>query len=334
MSKNKILVTGSEGFFGSHLTEALVKAGHNVKAFVLYNSFNSWGWLDQLPPDVLKEIEIFTGDVRDAHCVKKAMTDCDVVYHLAALIGIPYSYNAPASYIDTNVNGTLNIVQAAKDLGTSQVIHTSTSEVYGTAQYVPINESHPLQGQSPYSASKIGADAIALSYFNSFDTPVTILRPFNIYGPRQSARAVLPTIILQIANGLEKIVLGDDSTSRDFNFVADTVAAYMAALKLNNIAGETINVSSNYEVTIKDSVGYISQLMNKNITIVTDKSKMRPQKSEVRQLLGDNTLAKKLLNWEPNYSGVDGFKRGLEKTISWYKNPTNIKNFKAEIYNI
>lgn len=275
-----ILITGADGFIGSHLTETLVRQGHEVRAFVLYNSFNSWGWLDQCPDDIKGKFEVFSGDIRDPNGVRAAMKGCDAVLHLAALIAIPYSYHSPDTYIDTNVKGTLNVVQAARDLNVSKVIHTSTSEVYGTARFVPITEEHPLQGQSPYSASKIGADQIAMSFYNSFGTPVGIIRPFNTYGPRQSARAVIPTIITQIAKGNRKIKLGAVHPTRDFNFVKDTVAGFIAALNSDVCVGEVINLGSNYEISVGDTVRLIAEVMKVNVEIESDDQRLRPEKAK------------------------------------------------------
>lgn len=331
---NKVLVTGADGFIGSHLTEELVKKGKKVKAFVYYNSFNSWGWLDSLSEDVLNQIEIFQGDVRDPFGVKEAMKDCDIVYHLAALIAIPYSYHSPATYVDTNVNGTLNIVQAAKELGIKKVVHTSTSEVYGTARFVPISEEHPLQGQSPYSASKIGADQIAMSYYTSFNTPVSIIRPFNTYGPRQSARAVIPTIITQIANGITDIKLGAVHPTRDFNYVKDTVEGFIAVGENHNSIGEVINIGSNYEISIKETALLIAEAMNKKINIITDDVRLRPDKSEVERLWADNSKAMDLLGWKPNYGKKEGFIKGIRETAEWFSKLENLNQYKANIYNI
>ena len=330
----KILVTGADGFIGSHLTETLVKQGYSVKAFVYYNSFNSWGWLDELDEKVKNSIEIFSGDIRDPNGVRKAMSDCETVLHLAALIAIPYSYHSPDTYIDTNIKGTLNIVQAAKDLNIQKVVHTSTSEVYGTAQFVPITEEHPLKGQSPYSASKIGADQIAYSFFASFNTPITILRPFNTYGPRQSARAVIPTIITQIASGKKKIQLGATSPTRDFNFVEDTVSGFISAMKSKSTDGEVINIGSNFEVSVNDTANLISELMNQKIEWEVDNNRIRPTNSEVERLWASNTKAKTLLGWEPKYSGLEGLRLGLQKTIDWFINKENLKKYKINIYNI
>lgn len=330
----KILITGSDGFIGSHLTEALVRAGYDVRAFVLYNSFNSWGWLDHCGADVKGKFEVFAGDVRDPNGVRTAMKDCDAVLHLAALIAIPYSYHSPDTYVDTNIKGTLNIVQAARDLGVARVVHTSTSEVYGTARFVPITEDHPLQGQSPYSASKIGADQIAMSFYASFNTPVTTVRPFNTYGPRQSARAVIPTIISQIANGKRELKLGSLHPTRDFNYVEDTVSGFIAALKSDKSIGEVINIGSNFEVSIGDTARLIAELMGVDINITTDDQRLRPEKSEVERLWASNQKAHDTLGWQPKYGNLDGLRGGLGKTIEWFKDPANLARYKSDIYNI
>ncbi len=332
--KKKVLVTGADGFIGSHLIEALVRAGYDVRAFVFYNSFNSWGWLDHCAPEVKGKFEVFPGDLRDAYGVRTAMKNCDAVLHLAALIAIPYSYHSPDTYIDTNVKGTLNIVQAARDLGVSKVVQTSTSEVYGTARFVPITEDHPLQGQSPYSASKIGADQIAMSFYASFGTPVTIIRPFNTYGPRQSARAVIPTIITQIANGQRQLKLGAISPTRDFNYVADTVSGFIAALSSNRGIGEVINIGSNFEISIGDTAHEIADAMGTKIEIVTDEQRLRPEKSEVERLWASNDKAKALLGWQPKFGGREGFSRGIKETISWFCEPVNLAAYKSDIYNL
>jgi len=332
--KQKILVTGADGFIGSHLTEELVRQGYSVKAFVLYNSFNSWGWLDHSPKDVVESLEVFSGDIRDPYGVKEAMKGCDIVLHLAALIAIPYSYHSPATYVDTNVKGTLNVVQAARELDIKKVVHTSTSEVYGTAKFVPITEEHPLQGQSPYSASKIGADQIALSFYQSFNTPVSIIRPFNTYGPRQSARAVIPTVITQIANGTRKIKLGALHPTRDFNYVKDTVRGFIAIAESEKSIGEVINIGSNFEISIGDTVKLIAEAMGVEIEIETDEIRLRPEKSEVNRLWADNTKAKQLVGWEPLYGGREGFKRGLAETAEWFMNPANLAGYKSDRYNI
>jgi len=330
----KILITGADGFIGSHLTEALVLAGYDVRAFVLYNSFNSWGWLDHCIEDVKGKFEVFTGDIRDPNGVRMAMMGCDAVLHLAALIAIPYSYHSPDTYVDTNIKGTLNIVQAARDLGVAKVVHTSTSEVYGTARFVPITEDHPLQGQSPYSASKIGADQIVMSFYTSFGMPVATLRPFNTYGPRQSARAVIPTIITQIANGKRQIKLGAVYPTRDFNYVADTVAGFIAALESDRSIGEVINIGSNFEISIGDTARTIAQVMGTEIEILTDKQRLRPEKSEVDRLWASNDKARELLGWEPKYGSLEGFRRGLAETVAWFGNPTHLKLYKSDIYNL
>jgi NAD dependent epimerase/dehydratase len=330
----KILVTGADGFIGSHLTEALVRRGHDVRAFVLYNSFNSWGWLDQCAPDVKGKFDVFAGDIRDPNGVKEAMKGCDTVLHLAALIAIPYSYHSPDTYIDTNVKGTLNVLQAARQLDVRRVVHTSTSEVYGTARFVPITEDHPLQGQSPYSASKIAADQLAYSFYASFGLPVVIARPFNTYGPRQSARAVIPTIITQIANGQRQIKLGAVSPTRDFNFVSDTVDAFMAALNSDRGLGEVVNFGSNFEVSIGETAALIAEIMGTELEIVTDEARLRPAKSEVERLWADNAKARDLFGWTPRHGGRDGLRRGLAATIEWFVSPDNLRGYRAAIYNL
>ena len=329
-----ILITGADGFIGSHLTEALVRQGHRVRAFVMYNSFNSWGWLDRCGDDVRGNFEVFLGDIRDPHGVKDAMKGCDVVLHLAALIAIPFSYHSPDTYIDTNVKGTLNVLQAARELGVSKVIHTSTSEVYGTAKYVPITEEHPLQGQSPYSASKIGADQLAYSFYKSFNLPVITLRPFNTYGPRQSARAVIPTIITQIASGKRSIKLGATSPTRDFNYVQDTVAGFVAAVNSTKGVGEVINVGSNFEVSIGETARLIAEVMNTQIEIIADEERLRPESSEVERLWADNGKAEELLGWKPDYAGIEGLKKGLAETVQWFTESNNMTLYKSDIYNI
>ncbi len=330
----KVLVTGADGFIGSHLAEALVRDGYDVRAFVYYNSFNSWGWLDTCADDVKGCFDVFSGDIRDPYGVRTAMQGCDVVLHLAALIGIPYSYHSPETYVDTNIKGTLNVVQAARDLGVSKMIHTSTSEVYGTAQFVPITEEHPLQGQSPYSASKIGADQIAMSFYNAFETPVTTLRPFNTYGPRQSARAVIPTIITQIANGARQIKLGACHPTRDFSFVDDTVAGFIAAMQAPHVSGEVINLGSHFEISIAQTAHLIAELMHAHVDFLMDEQRLRPEKSEVERLWAENKKAKQLLSWEPNYAGLEGFQRGLMKTIEWFQEPGHLASYKVNTYNI
>jgi dTDP-glucose 4,6-dehydratase len=327
-------VTGADGFSGSHLTEALVRDGYEVRAFCQYNSFNSLGWLDYCKIDSKRDFQVFSGDVRDPYGVKQAMTGCDAVLHLAALIAIPYSYHSPDTYVDTNVKGTLHVLQAARELGVERLIQTSTSEVYGTAQFVPITEAHPLQGQSPYSATKIAADQLAYSFFASFKTPVVILRPFNTYGPRQSARAVIPSIIAQIATGKRRIKLGAVTPTRDFNYVSDTVRGFVAALKSDLGVGEVVNLGSNFEVSVGDTVALIAEIMSTSVEIETDEQRIRPVNSEVERLWADNTKAKSLFDWSPQYGGRDGFKKGLAETISWFLDPANLRKYKASNYNV
>ncbi|MFZ1987077.1 MAG: NAD-dependent 4,6-dehydratase LegB [Desulfatitalea sp.] len=334
LKNKKILVTGADGFIGSHLTEQLIRLNCDVRAFVLYNSFNSWGWLDHSDPGIIKALDVFSGDIRDPYGVKKAMKGCDVVLHLAALISIPYSYHSPATYVDTNIKGTLNIVEAARELGVAKIVHTSTSEVYGTAQFVPITESHPLQGQSPYSASKIGADQMAMSFYNAFDTPVAIVRPFNTYGPRQSARAIIPTVITQIASGTRAIRLGALHPTRDFNYVADTVDGFIAAAECDQAVGEVINLGSNYEISIGETVQMIAEIMGADIDIQTEQQRLRPTKSEVERLWADNSKSKALMNCIPKYAGREGLRRGLAETIRWFSIPENLAFYKTNIYNI
>lgn len=330
----KILVTGADGFIGSHLTEALVRAGHDVRAFVYYNSFTSWGWLDHSPPDIRKQLDIFAGDIRDPHGVKTAMKGCDTVMHLAALIAIPYSYHSPDSFVETNIRGTLNVLQAARELGVGKVVHTSTSEVYGTARSVPITEEHPLQGQSPYSATKIGADQLALSFHSAFATPVAVIRPFNTYGPRQSARAIIPTVITQIASGKRRIKLGALHPTRDFSHVADTVRAFIAVAGAERAVGQVINAGSNFEISIGDTVRLIADVMGQDIEIETEAVRMRPEKSEVERLWADNSKARELLGWEPRYAGLEGLRRGLAETCAWFQVPAHLAAYKADIYNV
>lgn len=334
MTVKKVLITGADGFIGSHLTEALVKRGFEVRAFVLYNSFNSLGWLDHCAEEVRDQFEVFAGDVRDPHGVQQAMAGCDAVLHLAALIGIPYSYHSPDTYVDTNIKGTLNVLQAARHLGVSRVIHTSTSEVYGTAQFVPIPETHPLQGQSPYSASKIAADQMAHAFWASFGTPVVTIRPFNTYGPRQSARAVIPSIVTQIASGRRELRLGATYPTRDFNFVKDTVSGFMAALVNEGALGEVINLGSNFEVSIADTVEVIAELMQTQVRILEDAQRQRPSASEVHRLWASNDKAKAMLGWSPAYGGLDGFKRGLVETIDWFTRPENLRHYRPGTYQI
>lgn len=325
---SKILVTGADGFIGSHLTEELVKQGHKVKAFVYYNSFNSWGWLDTLPKDIMKGIEVFAGDVRDPNGVREAMKGMDEVFHLAALIAIPFSYHSPDTYVDTNIKGTLNVLQAARDLDTSRLLITSTSEVYGTAQYVPIDENHPYQGQSPYSATKIGADRLAESFYRSFNMPITIVRPFNTYGPRQSARAVIPTIITQLLAGKVEIDLGSLTPTRDFNYVKDTANGFIEIAKSNNTIGEEINIATQQEISIGQLAEELIRQINPNAKIICDEQRLRPEKSEVNRLLGSNEKIKRLTDWKPNHT----FEQGLAETIEFFKH--NLDQYKTDIYNI
>lgn len=325
---NKVLVTGADGFIGSHLVEELVRKGEKVKAFVLYNSFNSWGWIDSLPNDIKNEIEIFSGDVRDPNGVRVAMENVDVVYHLAALIAIPFSYYSPDSYVDTNIKGTLNILQAARQCEVGRVLVTSTSEVYGTAQYVPIDEKHPFQGQSPYSATKIGADRLAESFYRSFQLPVTIVRPFNTYGPRQSARAVIPTIISQLLSGKEEIKLGALAPTRDFNFVKDTVKGFMTIAEHENTIGQEINIATQQEISIGEMANKVIELINPNARVVCDQERLRPEKSEVNRLLGANAKIRQLTGWQPQVT----FEEGLRITIDWIKE--NLNKYKTDIYNV
>jgi len=334
LTGKSILVTGADGFIGSHLTETLVKRGHTVRAFVYYNSFDSWGWLDHCEPVVKKSLDVFAGDVRDPHGVKAAMKGCDIVFHLAALIAIPYSYHSPDTYLDTNIKGTLNIVQAARELGVEKVIHTSTSEVYGTARFVPITEDHPLQGQSPYSASKIGADQLAMSFYSSFGTPVAIVRPFNTYGPRQSTRAVIPTIITQILSGARTIKLGSLHPTRDFNFIDDTVKGFIAVAESDKTLGEVVNIGSNFEVSIGETVQLIADILEVPVKIESDDIRFRPDKSEVERLWADNRKAFSLAGWQPGYAGIEGFTRGLKETIEWFKKPENMRKYKIGSYTL
>lgn len=325
---NKVLVTGADGFIGSHLVEELIKKGEKVKAFAYYNSFNSWGWLDALSKDVLKEIEVFTGDIRDPNGVREAMKGMDEVYHLAALIAIPFSYHSPDSYVDTNIKGTLNVLQAARDLETSRVLITSTSEVYGTAQYVPIDEKHPFQGQSPYSATKIGADRLAESFYRSFNIPITIVRPFNTYGPRQSARAVIPTIISQLLAGQKDIKLGSLTPTRDFNYVKDTANGFIEISKAKSTIGEEINIATQQEISIGQLAKEMIRQINPKARIICDEQRLRPENSEVNRLLGSNEKIKRLTNWKPQYD----FEQGIAETIEFFKH--NLDKYKTDIYNV
>lgn len=324
----KILVTGADGFIGSHLTEELVKNGYTVRAFVYYNSFNTWGWLDTLPKDIMEHVEVFQGDIRDPHGVKESMKGCNAVFHLAALIAIPFSYHSPDAYVDTNIKGTLNVLQAARELGIGRVLVTSTSEVYGTAQYVPIDERHPFQGQSPYSATKIGADRLAESFYRSFDLPVTIVRPFNTYGPRQSARAVIPTITMQLLAGKEEVKLGSLAPTRDFNYVKDTVKGFISIYKSSDTIGQEINIATQKEIAIGELAEELIRQINPNARIVCDEQRLRPEKSEVNRLLGCNKKIMQLTDWKPSYS----LREGLSETIAFIEE--NIDRYKVDIYNV
>jgi NAD dependent epimerase/dehydratase len=330
LANKKVLVTGADGFIGSHLAEALVNMGCSVTAFCYYNSFNSWGWIDSLPRETVEKLKIFTGDIRDPNGIRSAMKDIDVVFHLAALIAIPFSYHSPDSYIDTNIKGTLNILQAARDLNIEKILVTSTSEVYGTALYVPIDEKHPRQGQSPYSATKIGADSIAESFYRSFNLPVTIVRPFNTYGPRQSARAVIPTIITQLLQGKEEIRLGSLHPTRDLVFVKDTTAGFIAIAESDKVSGEEINIATQQEISVGDLAQKLIGIINPNAKIVTDEVRLRPEKSEVERLLGSNEKISSLTSWKPKYT-IDA---GLKETIEWFSDKNNLKQYKADIYNL
>ncbi|MCQ9206952.1 MAG: NAD-dependent 4,6-dehydratase LegB [Omnitrophica bacterium] len=330
LKNKKVLVTGADGFIGSHLVEALLKEGCLVRAFVYYNAFNSWGWLDSFPREILRKVDIVAGDVRDPNMVRKAIEGMDIVFHLAALIGIPFSYHSPASYVDTNVKGTLNILQASLELEPERVLVTSTSEVYGTGKFVPMKEDHPLQGQSPYSASKIGADKLAESFHKSFGIPVTIVRPFNTYGPRQSARAIIPTVIIQLLKGREEIKLGSLRPTRDFNYVEDVCEGFLAIAGANDTVGEDINIASAEECSIGEIVGTITEKINPKAKIVLDKNRVRPEKSEVMRLLGSNKKITELTGWKPKHS----LREGLDKTIAWFKKGKNLAFYKPEIYNV
>jgi NAD dependent epimerase/dehydratase len=330
LSGKKILVTGADGFIGSHLVQALMDRGLDVRAFVYYNSFNSWGWLDSLPPEKARTLDVFSGDIRDPNGVAKAMDGCDVVFHLAALIAIPFSYHSPDSYVDTNIKGTLNVLQAARNFGTERVVITSTSEVYGTAKYIPIDEIHPFQGQSPYSATKIGADRLAESFFRSFETPVIIARPFNTYGPRQSARAVIPTVITQLLSGAPGMDLGSLTPTRDFNFVSDTVEGFMALAECDAALGEEVNIATGVEHTIADVANYLISEINPQAKIITDERRMRPDASEVFRLVGDNKKITMLTDWRPAHD----LHAGLKATVEWFRVPENLSRYKAWLYNL
>jgi NAD dependent epimerase/dehydratase len=330
LKTKKVLVTGADGFIGSHLVEMLLAHGCNIRAFVHYNSFNSWGWLDTLSPEIARELDVFSGDVRDPNGVLEAMQQCDVVFHLAALIAIPFSYHSPDSYVDTNIKGTLNVLQAARRLGVERVLITSTSEVYGTAKYAPIDEKHPFQGQSPYSATKIGADRLAESFYRSFDTPVVIVRPFNTYGPRQSARAVIPTIITQLLLGQMDLRLGNVTPTRDFNYVKDTAEGFVALAEADSAVGKEINIATGKEHSIGDVARILISELNPNARIITDETRLRPEASEVFRLMGDNTLITTLSQWRPRYE----LDEGLHATISWFRQPENLARYKAWLYNV
>lgn len=334
LTEKRILITGADGFIGSHLVEKLVEQDIAVTAFVYYNSFNRWGWLDSLPQSVKDKIRVCAGDIRDFHAVRSAMHDCQIVVHLAALIAIPYSYSAPESYVDTNIKGTLNVLQAARELPIEKIIHTSTSEVYGTAQSVPILEEHPLQAQSPYAASKIAADQLALSFYHSFNLPVCIARPFNTYGPRQSARAVIPTIISQLSNGGCEVKLGASHPTRDFNYISDTINGFIALAESDSATGEVINLGSNFEISIADTVHLIADVMGKKAEIICDQQRLRPENSEVERLFASNKKAKHILGWDPDFSGTEGMRKGLQQTVEWFSQPDNLALYKSDSYNI
>jgi dTDP-glucose 4,6-dehydratase len=326
----RVLITGANGFIGSNLVEKLLNLGYKVKAFVHYNSFNSWGWLDTLPNEILKEVEIFSGDIRDPNGVRQAMKNINHVYHLAALIAIPFSYYSPESYVDTNIKGTLNVLQAAKELNTERIMITSTSEVYGSAKFVPITEEHPYQGQSPYSATKIGADRLAEAFYRSFSLPITIVRPFNTYGPRQSARAIIPTIITQLLSGVAEIKLGSLTPTRDFNYVMDTVNGFIEIAKSDKTIGEEINIATQREISIKNLADELIKQLNPNAKIICEEERLRPEKSEVNRLLGSNEKLKKLTKWSQKYT----FEEGIKETIKWFKIKKNLERYKTDVYNI
>ncbi|WP_366654184.1 NAD-dependent 4,6-dehydratase LegB [Fodinicurvata sp. EGI_FJ10296] len=331
---NKVLVTGADGFIGSHLVETLVRDGHDVRAFVFYNSFNSWGWLDRLSPEIASQVEVVSGDIRDPHGVAAAIDGCRIVLHLAALIAIPFSYHSPDSYVATNVTGTLNVLQAARQHGVERVVCTSTSEVYGTAQFVPITEEHPLNAQSPYAATKIGADQLALSFHRSFDMPIAVLRPFNTYGPRQSARAVIPAIIGQIAAGARQVKLGALHPTRDFTHVRDTARGFVQAAGSDAAIGRVTNIGSGFEVSIGETAALIAEVMGGDVEIVADDARMRPAASEVERLFAGTKAAEALFGWSPEYGGREGFRRGLSETAEWFQKPENLAAYKTDRYNI
>ena len=332
--KEQVLVTGAGGFIGSHLVEELVRRGHRVRAFVRYNSSNSWGWLDHASREIRDSLEVVAGDVRDPASVREAVRGCRSIFHLAAVISIPYSYRAPDSYVETNIRGTLNILEAAREYGAERVVQTSTSEVYGTARFVPIPEDHPLQPQSPYAASKVGADQLALSFHRSFGLPVSVVRPFNTYGPRQSARAIIPVVIVQIASGKRTIRLGNLHPTRDFNHVRDTVSGFIAAAESDRSVGEVINLGSGHEITIGDTVRLISEVMGAHVEVEVEEARLRPRGSEVERLLADNSKARRLLGWEPSYAGKEGFRRGVAETVAWFDSPGVRERYKPDLYTI
>ena len=332
--KHKVVVTGADGFIGSHVVELLVRNGFEVRAFVMYNSYNSWGWLDHADADVVGNFEVIQGDIRDPFAVTKGLDGCDAVLHLAALIAIPFSYVAPQSYVETNVQGTLNVLQAARALEFQRVVVTSTSEVYGTAQFVPMSEDHPLSAQSPYAATKIAADQLALSFHKCFDTPVAVLRPFNTYGPRQSLRAVIPTIVGQILNGENVINLGAITPTRDFTHVCDTAKGFMQILQSENAVGKVINIGSNFEISIKDTVKMIAELLQKDIEIIGDSNRVRPSASEVERLFANTEVAQTIIDWHPKFGGMDGFRSGLADTLKWFSDAANLSSYKTNLYNI
>lgn len=334
LKNRRVLVTGADGFIGSHLVEGLVREGAQVRALALYNSFGTWGWLDHLPKDVQDSVDVRSGDIRDMAFVRETMKDCEIVFHLAALIAIPYSYQAAQSYLETNAGGTLNVLQAARELGGIRIVHTSTSEVYGTARFVPITEEHPLQAQSPYAASKVAADQMAIAFHKSFSLPVTVVRPFNTYGPRQSSRAVIPTIITQIASGQTRLKLGAQHPTRDFNFVTDTVAGFMAAASSDAALGEVINVGSNFEISIGNTARLIGEVMGKTIEVEDDPVRLRPKGSEVERLWADNAKAGRLMGWTPAYGSLEGLRRGLEATAAWFSDPANLRLYRHGNYAI
>jgi len=327
-----VLITGADGFIGSHLTETLVKLGANTRALVSYNNFGSWGWLEHIEKDVLDEVDVYSGDISTYDSVLDAMSGCTIVFHLAALVGVPYSYRSPEAYLNTNIKGTLNVLHAAQEIEIEKLIHTSSSEVYGAIKSIPINEDHPTCAHSPYAASKISADQMALAYYHSFDTPVSIIRPFNTYGPRQTATAVIPTIITQLANGVQNIKLGSTTPTRDFNYIEDTIRGFIAIAESDFSIGEIINIGSGYEISIEDTVKCIADLMQKPVTIIHDDDRAHPFSSEINRLLADNSKAKEMLNWSPHYSGIEGLKRGLHYTINWFSNPENLQHYKRDVF--